>query len=148
MYSTEEAEKKMKLITEEIEADGNSRMNSLLAPEPLACDIEMMAAHIRFKGQEWEKNQRGEIHGGVISSMFDIAMGMTVLTYSSYEEISTADINVSFIRPFTGTAFIFNTEIVNLGRMLVRVRAKAYDEDSGKCLASASANFVPFKKRA
>lgn len=146
MYSQEEAEKRMINITKEIETDESGGMNSLLAPKPCICDVGTMSAKIRFEGCDWEKNHRGEIHGGVISAMFDTAMGMTVLTYSSYEEISTADINVSFIRPFSGDSYIFHTEIVNLGRMLVRVRAKAYDEDTGKCLASASANFVPMNQ--
>ena len=145
MRSQRELEEKLKLIAEEIKKDEGKGMNSLLAPELCGADKEAMTAKIRFKAQEWEMKQRGEIHGGAISAMFDTAMGMTVLAYSDSEEISTADLNVSFIRPFKGKSYIFHTEIMHPGRFIVRIRAAAYDEDTGKCLASAAANFVHLK---
>lgn len=77
--------------------------------------------------------------------MFDTAMGITVLAYTDSTEISTADLSVSFIRPFLGESFIFRSEIIHPGRSLVRVRGIAYDEGSGKTLASAAANFVHLK---
>lgn len=145
MPSQQELEEKLKIIAAEIEKDEGKGMNSLLAPEPCGGDAEKMTAKIRFRAQDWERNQRGEIHGGAISAMFDTSMGMTVLAYSDSEEISTADLNVSFIRPFRGESYIFSTEIVHPGRFIVRIRATAHDEDTGKCLASAAANFVHLK---
>ena len=144
MYSQKEIENKLRDIAEGIDRANSDGMNALLAPEPCGAEVERMSAKIRFKAQDWEKNQRGEMHGGAISAMFDTAMGMTVLTYSDYKEISTADLNVSFIRPFKGASYIFDTEIINLGTALVRIRAVAYDEETKKCLASATANFVHF----
>lgn len=146
MHSKQDVEKKLELIAREIMETESDGMNALLAPEPCGCDTEKMTADIRFTAQNWEKNHRGEIHGGAIASMFDTSMGMTVLAYSQYDQVSTADINVSFIRPFLGRSYIFKSEIVHLGRTLVRVRAKAVDEDTGKCLASGSANFVPLRR--
>lgn len=142
MHDKKDIERKLQLITNEIEETEEGGMNSLLAPEPCGCTPENMETSIKFKMQDWEKNHRGEIHGGVIAAMFDTAMGMTVLSYSDYEQVSTADINVSFIRPFLGASYIFKSEIIHPGRTLVRVRAKAFDEETGKCLASATANFV------
>lgn len=137
-----QAEDRMKAIAEEIESAGGSNMNSLLAPEPLGLDEEKLSAEIRFVRKEWETNERGEIHGGAISAMFDTAMGMTVLAYSESEHISTADLDVSFIRPFLRESYIFRAEVLHPGRMLARARAVAYDEENGKVLASATANFV------
>ena len=68
-----------------------------------------------------------------------------VLAYSDSEGVSTADLSVSFIRPFLGDSYIVKTEIIHLGRSLVRVRATAYDEGNGKALASATSNFVHVK---
>lgn len=146
MHNKEDVEKKLEIIAREIMETETYGMNALLAPEPCGCDTEKMTADIRFTAQNWEKNHRGEIHGGAIASMFDTSMGMTVLAYSQYDQVSTADINVSFIRPFLGKSYIFTSEIVHLGRSLVRVRSKAVDEDTGKCLASASANFVHLQR--
>lgn len=145
MEAKDRVRERMKGITEEIRNNKSVNMNSLMAPEPCGYDEDRMAAEIRFKRKDWERNERGEIHGGAISAMFDTAMGMTVLAYSESESISTADLSVSFIRPFLGDSYMFKTEIVHLGRSLVRVRAVAYDEESGKTLASATSNFVHLK---
>ena len=125
-----------------INASGSKRMNALLAPEFCGCDEDNRSARFRFRAQEWEKNQRGEIHGGAIAAMFDTSMGMTVLAYLECEQAATTDLSVSYIRPFTGESFIFSAEILHPGRSLVRIRATAEDEQSGKMLASATANFV------
>lgn len=142
MQSKKDIEKNLEVISEEIKIIEGRGMNALLEPEPAGCNPEEMTADIRFKAKEWEKNHRGEIHGGAVSAMFDTAMGMTALAYTGHESVATADLTVSFIRPFLGSSYIFTAEIVHPGRSLIRMRATAVDEDTGKCLASASANFV------
>ena len=131
MQKKSKAREKIENIRREIEENAGQSMNALLAPE--LCDLDE------------ENNERGEVHGGAISAMFDTAMGITVLAYCDSVEISTADLSVSFIRPFLGESFIFRSEVIHLGRSLVRVRAIAYDEASGKTLASATTNFVHLK---
>lgn len=145
MQSKDKVRERMEDITKEIRNNKTVNMNSLLSPEPYGYDEDNLSAQIRFVRKDWERNERGEIHGGAISAMFDTAMGMTVLAYSDSEGVSTADLNVSFIRPFLGDSYIVKTEIIHLGRSLVRVRATAYDEGNGKALASATSNFVHVK---
>ena len=145
MHSKYDIEKKLGYIRDEIREMEIGGMNDLLSPEPIGCDPDSMSADIRFVKHGWEKNHRGEVHGGVIAAMFDTAMGMTTIAYSGYEGVSTADLNVSFIRPFTGDSFIFRAEIIHPGRNIVRTRARAFDDKCGKCLASATANFVHMK---
>jgi len=131
-------QERCRLITD----SSSQRLNAMLAPEFCGCDETDRSAVFRFRLQEWEKNQRGELHGGAAASMFDTAMGMTVLAFLGCSQAATADMSVSYIKPFTGGAFLFRTEILHPGRSLVRVRATAEDEETGKLLASATANFV------
>ena len=145
MQSKDKVRERMEDITKEIRNNKTVNMNSLLSPEPYGYDEDNLSAQIRFVRKDCERNERGEIHGGAISAMFDTAMGMTVLAYSDSEGVSTADLSVSFIRPFLGDSYIVKTEIIHLGRSLVRVRATAYDEGNGKALASATSNFVHVK---
>lgn len=145
MQKKSKAREKIENIRREIEENAGQSMNALLAPELCDLDEENLISEMRFRKYEWESNERGEVHGGAISAMFDTAMGITVLAYCDSVEISTADLSVSFIRPFLGESFIFRSEIIHLGRSLVRVRAIAYDEASGKTLASATTNFVHLK---
>ena len=142
MKSKAEVMKKLDMVAKEIEDTEAQRMNAMLAPQPYDCDVESQIVKIRYEAQEWENNHRGEIHGGAVSAMFDTSMGMSVLSLSENNSVSTADLNVSFIRPFTGDSFIFEVNVVHPGRKITRVRAIARDEATGKTLASAAANFV------
>lgn len=121
------------------------RMNERLAPEFVSVSEEDMTSVVRFRAQEWELNQRGDLHGGAAASMFDTAMGMTSVAFSG-GPVATSDLNVSYIRPFSGKSFIFESKIHNLGRMLIRLSCVAKDEESGKVLATATSNFVPYRE--
>ena len=94
-----------------------------------------------------EDDQRDEIHGGAIASMFDTAMGVTAAAYQGTGSVSTADLQVSFIRPFLSGAFIFSTQITSLGKTLIRTTCVAREKQSGKIVATASGTFVPYKKQ-
>lgn len=116
-------------------------MNLLMDPQPLGCNSDGSITRVRFVGMDWEKNQRGQIHGGAIAAMFDTAMGISASAFTK-KDVSTAELTVSFIRPFYGAGYIIDTEILSAGRTLIRARANAYDEDTGKLLASATGSFA------
>ncbi len=45
------------------------------------------------------KRMREVTHGGIISSMFDSAIGLTAIFAAGWREATTIDLNVSFLRP-------------------------------------------------
>lgn len=141
MYTQKELEERFRIMEEKLKG-AKSNMNTLLAPEVCGCDAEKLTARIRYRPLDWEKNQRGEIHGGAVAAMFDTAIGMSILTFSDRQHITTTDLSVSYIRPFLGTSYLFDVELLQMGGTIARARAKALDENTGKLLASAAANFM------
>lgn len=142
MKTEKEIMDKLKNIAKEVQDVEPGRMNALLSPEPINCDPDTRIARIRYEAKEWERNHRGELHGGAVAAMFDTSMGMSVLAFSDHYSVATADLDVSFIRPFMGESFIFEVNVIRIGRTMARVRALATDEKTGKLLASATSNFV------
>lgn len=142
MKTEKEVMDKIKKIAEEIQDSEPGRVNDMLDPEPLSCDPETQTAKIRFEAKDWECNHRGELHGGAVASMFDVSMGMTVLAFTDHYSVATADLSVSYIRPFTGKSFVIEVNVIRAGRSMARMRAVATDEATGKVLASATSNFV------
>ncbi len=142
MKTKNDVMERLKMIAKEVQDDEASKMNAMLAPEPYDCDVETLTTIIRYKAQPWEQNHRGEVHGGAVAAMFDTAMGMSIIGLSDRDSVATADLDVSFIRPFTGEYFLFEVNVIRLGRTMARVRALAKDQASGKILASATSNFV------
>lgn len=139
-------EKRFEEILKYIKHPHELRLNNMLDPFVLDCQEEEQISEILFCTQDWEKNQRNEIHGGAIASMFDTAMGITAAAFLESGSVSTADLQVSFIRPFLSGAFIFSTQITSMGKTLIRSTCVAREKQSGKIVATASGTFVPFKK--
>lgn len=142
MKTEKEIMDKLSQIAIEVQESEPGRMNSLLSPEPLNCDPETETARIRYEAKDWERNHRGELHGGAVAAMFDTSMGMSLLAFTDHYSVATADLSVSYIRPFMGESFIFEVNVIRAGRSMARLRAVAKDEATGKILASATSNFV------
>ena len=116
-------------------------MNTLLNPEVVDYNEEKQTSTLRYKTQKCFMNQRGQIHGGGISAMFDVAMGMTIAVFNG-RDVTTAEIAISYIRPFIGEEFDFKTEVIYLGSKLARAECKAYNVESGKLCATAHSTFA------
>lgn len=139
-------EKRFEEILQMITNPRELRLNNMLDPYFLGADEDEQTSEILFCTQDWERNQRNEIHGGAIASMFDTAMGVTAAAFDGGGNVSTADLQVSFIRPFLSGAFIFATQITSIGKTLIRATCVAREKQSGKIVATSSGTFVPFKK--
>ncbi len=127
-----------------IENIRNSRgmLNDMLEPELMMCDSQKGTSVMRYRRFKWEENGRGEVHGGVISAMLDTSMGVTAVAFINHD-VYTADMSVSFIRPFDGRSFLIESEVIHCGRRLIRLSARAVDEETGKLLATGTSSFMP-----
>lgn len=136
------AAERLEHIIERLADSVPGRINGMMAPRFICCDEERRITEIGFDGYEWEMNARYEIHGGIIAAMFDTAMGFTVAAWDDATGVSTADMQISYIKPFRSSSFIFNTELVYMGNRNIRVRGTAFDEDKRNTLAICNATFA------
>ncbi|MDO4869455.1 MAG: PaaI family thioesterase [Bacillota bacterium] len=134
-------EENVKKIISEIKGYGFGMLNDMIDPQFVDCDPERMSCRVRYKKFKWEDNGRGEVHGGVISAMMDTTMGINAIALTT-DSVSTADMTISFLRSFVGKSFIVESEAVQVGSRVIRLMAKAYDEDTGKCLAMSTGSFM------
>lgn len=89
-------------------------------------------------------NPNNRIHGGVLMTMADSAMGLA-LAYLN-ERISTVDLNYHFLRPaFEGDIVVCEAETVKAGRTMAFTEAKIWVED--KLIGIASASFIRMGKK-
>ena len=134
-------EKRVKDIIGEIKGYGFGMLNDMIDPQYVSCDPEKKTVKVRYKKFKWEDNGRGEVHGGVISAMMDTTMGINAIALTD-GSVSTADMTISFLKPFRGKSFIIEAVAVQVGSRVIRLMAKAYDEDTGKCLALSTGSFM------
>jgi len=108
------------------------------------CNYEENTVTIGFPTQEWQKNERGIVHGGAIAGMFDTALGIVANFTAGENEATTTDMNITFIRPLElGDSCEIKVIIVKAGRSLIRQRAELTCKESGKLIATASGSWMP-----
>ncbi len=122
------------------------RFNHLLGLSYLDCSLAETWIELLFDVEEWSKNPSGDVHGGVICSLFDTATGMGAVTLTQMD-VTTTDLTVSFLKPFSGTQYVFRIDYTNVGRRMVRAMGKAYDRQSGKLCATAMSSFMVVGER-
>jgi len=95
-------------------------------------------ARIRLDGRPDLTNARGDIHGGVVASLLDAAMGVAVRSaYPDGEGATTVSITVNYLEPGRGS-LIANAMVMRAGGSLASARAEVEDA-SGRRVAHAVA---------
>ncbi len=124
-----------------------------VGPVAIALDGVLLAAQkgsltAEFVVREDQLNHANVLHGGVITTMLDEIMGMTLIT----EEISnlyvTINLSVDFLYGAKlGEKVKVISEVIRVGKKVANIEGKMYNEE-GKLLAKASSNFaatsIPF----
>lgn len=87
-------------------------------------------------------NSVGIVHGGIICSLADIAMGNTFgVDENKKQTIVTADINTTFLKGAKGKYLIADSTIIKKGKRLSHVDCIIYDENND-VVAKAKGIFV------
>ncbi len=82
------------------------------------------------------ENSRGEVHGGVVASLLDAAMGTATRTLlRPGEATTTASLTVNYLQPGKGTLTACG-KVMRAGRVLVSVEASVTDS-AGTLVAHA-----------
>jgi uncharacterized protein (TIGR00369 family) len=121
--------------------------NGDVPPPPFALLIGMEAPIVQqgratFSLQPGEHlyNPIGTVHGGVLSTLLDSAMGCAVhTTLPRGVGFTTVDLSVTFLRPVTRDTPTLRCEgeVVHAGRSIATARGRITD-DAGKLYATAS----------
>lgn len=87
--------------------------------------------HIQIKlpVQDLFINSLGVIHGGIISSLADIAMANLGSTNElGIQKAVTVDLNVSFLKPATGAFLLADAQIVKQGRNIIHAECSILND--------------------
>lgn len=118
-----------------------NRLNHWLDLKLVDCCEEEKWIEYAFEPEEWCLNPSGGVHGGIISSVFDVAAGMGGVAFTK-KGVTTTDMSISFLRPMIGDRFIFRAEYTSIGKTMVRCTCSAFDPNTEKLLATAIITYV------
>ena len=99
------------------------------------------SARIRFEAAEEHLNPAGTLHGGVLATLVDTAMGQAVRTTTGEGEVpATSQLTVTYLRPGKPGALEVTARLRTRGEHLTVCEADV--EQEGKALVHAVATFA------
>ena len=110
-----------------VENDHGDTAVAMLRLRMVGCDAENQSLTFAFPAAHWECNPNGVIHGGLVATMFDTAMGITAFAVLG-QMTPTISLNTSFLRPAPGDGtLIVRARITMCGRTVVYAAAEMWD---------------------
>ena len=74
------------------------------------------------------RNGRGQAHGGVLASLFDVTMSAAANQYAT-QPMTTADLHVSYCAPACGPHVACRARVVSAGSSVIRCYAEATSDE-------------------
>jgi acyl-CoA thioesterase len=95
---------------------------------------------------DYHLNSTGVVHGGVLFTLADTAMGAALYpTLDPTEICATIEIKINYFKPVTSGKIICISEIVNRGKTIANLEACVYAGDI--LVAKANGSFSIFKRK-
>ena len=113
--------------------------------ELLKCEYERISEtnlKVTLPVQELFINSVGVVHGGIICSLADIAMGNTFeIDENNRQTVVTVDLKTTFIKAAKGRFLIADAHLIKKGRTLNHIDCFIYDENN-QLVAKANGIFA------
>ena len=119
------------------------RISERCRPRFVSCSFENRSLRLSYTVQDWMRNYADVMHGGVVSTVFDLTMGLLSCFCTGGLLTPTTSIQVTFLRPIPAGETLLVEAVCDIaGRTLCSATAKAWLESApGKPTATASATF-------
>jgi uncharacterized protein (TIGR00369 family) len=73
------------------------------------------------------------VNGAVLSSLFDLVIGLVGIVNSNHHRTGTVQLNINFLKPLHGDFLTIEGTLIKSGRALVFARAEAYNDKHEVC---------------
>jgi uncharacterized protein (TIGR00369 family) len=108
-------------------------------------DADDGGARIAFDVRNEHLNPAGTLHGGVVATLVDTAMGQAVRTTTGAGEVpATSQLTVTYLRPGKPGALVVTARVRTRGQHLTVCEADV--EQDGESVAHAVATFALLKR--
>ncbi len=141
-YPQEEFLSKYKKIIE-LAMKNAPQICSGLAPNIVSVNADKMSAVMWFETSDWMANLQRNLHGGIITSIFDNGMGSLAILHNNLYATPTISLNTNFMRAIPiGAKVYLEASIVKLGNNVIFTDGKIWLEGvEDKICATCSGSF-------
>ena len=122
--------------------EGEARINKLMDYTVTDFNGESNTLTVSFAVAQWMLNPTGSMHGGLISTAFDIASGTMAVVMAGFKRCPTVELNVNFIKPvFADDTLVITVKCQNVGRFMCHLSGEGYSQKTGQLSATSTAIF-------
>ena len=124
-------------------------LNGRLKAQLHSCDEQAQELTLRFPLQGWQVNGLGTLHGGMISTMLDLAMSMAVYCFSRQSIPPTVSMTVNYLRPVPmgEEGVLIRARVTSLGKRNATAYCEAVIPGSGKVACTAIGTYAVIAKK-
>lgn len=134
--------KNVERLHDQIMNEQGGRINSMMAPQLVDCDVKERTVTLEFPVMAWELNRKEKLHGGVICTMLDYSAGTTVTGFTGSWG-PTVDIDVRFVKFGNPDDIIIGVgKVVSAGRKVFHMESRLYSKATGDLIATSSSTFL------
>jgi uncharacterized protein (TIGR00369 family) len=100
-------------------------------------------ARVTLRAEERHSNAGGTIHGGVIATLVDVAMGSALRSLSREGELPvTIEMKINYLEPGQPGVLVAQADVRKRGRRFTVVQAEVLQEYDGEVLAEAMGTYT------
>lgn len=127
--------------------DQVGRVNELCKPQFVSCDFESKKVRLSYYVQDWMRNSWDVMHGGIVSTVFDLTMGLLSRYCSGGELTPTTNMQVTYLRPIPALkTLIIEAECTMTGKTMCAISARSWvDGREEKLTATATGTYYTGK---
>lgn len=126
---------------------GPERANTMMNPRLAACSEKEQTVTIEFPVLEWQLNPGDTMHGGIIATAFDIALGIFAHYLNHYKSTVTVNISLNYIKPVPmGDSILITAKVTSLGERIITLSGECRLKSSGMLTNTALATFAAVRQ--
>lgn len=148
-FSQKGMEAALQQLADKICSNERGSFNAMLAPQLVSADYENRSCTLCFTPEDWMSNPAGVVHGGILCSAADLAMGFLSL-YFARDTVSgitpTVNMSINYLRPVPMSGpFYLTAAIGHAGRRLNQTDCTIYLPGTPEkpCVTAVGTYFIP-----
>lgn len=124
----------------------DKRINGMMKPWIKDYDEETRELTVSFLVEEWMLNPGDVLHGGLLATAFDIALGCHTLLLEHEKSIVTTDMSMQFLEQVPlGSTLIIRSKVNREGGRLVSLYGEAFAEGHPQVAGTALATYMKLR---
>ena len=124
-------------------ADDSMGINDMFEAKLAECSVKEKFLVLEYEVKDWMLNPAHMLHGGIMSTCCDMAMGMLARYMTQSQKCVTVNLNVNFLLGVkAGRTILVKAKAEKQGKRVQFLSAQIFDKETGRQAVDCTAVFM------